>query len=125
MAKYSLGTATTKISPNVKRDELNLVPSKANSLKADMIKQLDTITNSLKNINTLMNKAVNKKVVRGSYATAFKGWAKKCKSQATAAAKRKNTLNAKYEEDVKNFTIKVLEDRISALEQKINKMTGE
>jgi len=122
MAKYSLGTATTKISSKVSKDTLYLNSSKANSIVSDMKTQFETISSSLSNINSLMNKAVNKKVVTGDYATAFKGWAKKAKSQATAATKRKSTLSSKYTEDTKNYTIKLLSDRISALESKIAKM---
>ncbi len=125
MAKYSLGTATTKIHANVKKDELNLEAAKANALQQDMIKQFEAISTALKNINLLMNKAVNKKVVRGTYASAFSGWAKKCKSQASSADKRRTALKTKYSEDVKNYTIKLLSDRLSALEQKIAKMSNE
>ena len=74
---------------------------------------------------TDLNKAVSKKVVKGSYADAFKGWGKKCKSQATAATQRKTTLSNKYNEDVKNFTIKLLSDRISRLESLIASMKSE
>lgn len=125
MAKYSLGTATTKMSPNVKKDELYLDASKANPLKQDMVKQFEIVATSLANINSLLTKAVNKKVVTGQYATSFKGWAKKCKTQSTNAKKRKSTLDSKYNEDVKNYTIKILGDRITALEAKIAKMSNE
>lgn len=125
MAKYSLGTATTKMSPNVKKDELYLDASKANPLKQDMVKQFEIVATSLANINSLLTKAVNKKVVTGQYAASFKGWAKKCKTQSTNAKKRKTTLDSKYNEDVKNYTIKILGDRITALEAKIAKMSNE
>jgi hypothetical protein len=123
MGKYSLGTATTKLNSNMSTDQLNLNTTKANPLEQDMEKQFDSIKSCLSNINTLLNKAVNKKVVKGSYATAFKGWARKCNSQATAAGNRKSALSTKYTEDVKNYTIKLLDSRIAALENKINSMS--
>jgi ribosomal protein S13 len=125
MAKYSLGTATTKIDAKMQKGEVYLDQAKATALKNDMVKQFENITASLNQIQTDLNKAVSKKVVKGSYADAFKGWGKKCKSQATAATKRKTTLSNKYNEDVKNFTIKLLSDRISRLESLISSMKSE
>ena len=125
MAKYSLGTATTKIDAKMQKGEVYLDASKATALKNDMVKQFENLTASLNQIQTDLNKAVSKKVVKGSYADAFKGWGKKCKSQATAATQRKTTLSNKYNEDVKNFTIKLLSDRISRLESLIASMKSE
>lgn len=122
MAKYSLGTAKTAMHANVKKDELYLDPDKANFLEAQMEQQFKAIATSLKNIQNLMNKAVSGKVVRGSYADAFRGWAKKCGSQSIAATNKANSLKAKYTEDIKNFTIKMLDARVSELEAKIAKM---
>lgn len=120
MGKYSLGKATTKINSKMSKDSLNLDESKATPLKNSMMKQFDTIQKSLTNINSYMNKAVSKKVVTGSYANAFKGWAKKCNSQSAAAKKRRTALNTKYSEDVRNYTVKLLDQRIAELEAKIN-----
>lgn len=119
MGKYSLGTATTKMNAKMSKDELNLNAKKANPLEKDMEKQFDGIKSSLTAINKLLNKAVSKKVVKGGYADAFKGWAKKANAQATAAGARKKRLAAKYTEDVKNYTIKLLDNRIAELEKKI------
>lgn len=119
MGKYSLGKATTKISSKMNKNELNLNQDKATPIKMSMMKQFDTIQKSLSNINSCLNKAVSKKVVKGNYATQFKGWAKKCNSQAAAAKKKRTNLNSKYNEDVKNYTIKLLDTRITELEAKI------
>ncbi len=125
MAKYSLGTATTKIKPTVNKGELYLDPDNATRYEQDMAKQFTAIKTSLTNINTLMTKAVQQKIVKGSYADAFKGWAKKSKSQATAAGNRLNTLTSKFEADTKDYTIKLLDQRITQLENLVNSMTNE
>lgn len=118
----NLGEAVTPISPNVKKDELYLDTVKATNIESDMVEQLKTVQNSLANINKLMKKAVSQKVVKGSYATAFKAWAKKSNSQAKNAGLSVQDLQAKFEADVKDYTIKVLSDRIAALEARINQM---
>lgn len=125
MAKYSLGTAKTKIDPKMNKGEVYLDESKATAIKDDMIKQFDNITASLNQIKADLNKAVSKKVVKGSYANAFTGWSKKCGTQASNATKRKTSLNSKYNEDVKNFAMKLLNDRIAKLESIIAKMSAE
>lgn len=122
MAKYSLGPATTQIQSTVSKDVLYLDPEKANALEADMITQLNGINKSLNQLHDLIVKAVNKKVVSGDYATAMTGWAKKCKSQATAAQTKINSLKAKFDADVKDYTIKLLSDRLSDLERRINEL---
>ena len=125
MGKYSLGKANITINSKMSKDELNLKSSKATPIKNDMVKQLETIKDSLNNIGNYMNTAAKKGVVKGSYAEAFKGWAKKSKEQSDAANKRKNSLSNKYNEDVKNYTIKLLSDRLSMLETKISQMSSE
>lgn len=125
MARYSLGTAKTKIDAKMSKGEVYLDENKATPIKEDMVKQFEVITKALNQIKTDLNKAVSKKVVKGSYAEAFKGWAKKCGSQASAATKRKTTLSTKYNEDVKNFAMRLLNDRITALEKIINQMKNE
>lgn len=125
MAKYSLGTAKTKIDAKMNKGEVYLDEDKATAIKNDMIKQFENITASLNQIKTDLNKAVSKKVVKGTYAAAFTGWGKKCGTQAAAATKRKTALNTKYNEDVKNFAMKLLSDRITQLENIIAKMQAE
>lgn len=120
--KYSLGIGAIAINSKMSKDSLNLKASKANPIKNDMVKQLNTIKTSLTNIGNYMNTAAKKGVVKGSYAEAFKGWAKKSKEQASAANRRKTTLSKKYDEDVKQYSIRVLESRISQLEESIKSM---
>lgn len=119
MAKYSLGTAKTKMGSKMRKGDVYLDKPRAESIKNDMIKQFDNITASLTQINADLNKAVAKKVVKGSYAEAFKGWSKKCKAQATASKQRRTTLSSKFGESVRLFSMKLLEDKIADLLRRV------
>lgn len=125
MAKYSLGTATTRIKSTVSKDELHLNSVKANPIEVDMEKQFDVIITSLENLHGYMTKAANKGVVTGDYANAFKGWGKKCKSQASSAKKWKSSLKARYDADTQAYTLKLFDERISELEARIAQMSAE
>lgn len=119
MGKYNLGKSTTSVSPLLSKTNLYVNESRANSIVKDINNQLDDMRNSLLNINIILNKSVKGKYVKGSRANSFKGWAKKCKSQADNSLKIKDKLNTKYEEDVRKYPIKLLDERIAELEKKI------
>ena len=121
-SRYDIGEEVTPISPNVKKDELYLDTVKAQALEADMITQLKTVQTSLTNINKNLKKAVSQGMVKGSYATSFKKWAKKSSSQAKNADKSAQDLQEKFDADVKEYTIKILSEKVAALEAKINQM---
>jgi len=120
MGKFNLGNPTTKISDNVNKNSLYLDEDKMDALVKDMEEQFNLLRDSLFNINTLLNKAVARKVVSGNSADIFKGWSRKCNSQAVAAENRKQMLLTKYNDDVKNYKISLLEKRIEALEEKLS-----
>ena len=119
MGKFNLGNSVTKISDNINRESLYLDFNRMQPIVVEMEKQFDEIRDSLFNINTLLNKAVARKMVRGKSVDIFKGWARKCNSQAASAENRKLSLLSKYNDDKKNYKIKQLEERIDALEKKL------
>ncbi len=92
---------------------------KLNSISKDMLEQLTVIETSLMNINNNLTKLINKKVFKGNKADTLKGLSKKAKSQASAAGKLKKSLIEDINADIQLYPIKVLDDRISALEKKI------
>ena len=92
---------------------------KLNSLSKDMQKQLDVIGTSLTNINCNLNKLINKNVFKGNKADTLKGISKKAKAQASAADKLKKSLINDIAADIQLYPLKVLDERISALEKKI------
>ena len=115
----SKSTMSTQVQSTVSKDVLYLDVEKATALTSDMVTHLKGINQSLSTLNTLLTKAVNKKVATGTYATVFKDWAKKCKTQATYAQSKKTALKSKFEADTKDYTIKLLSDRLAELEAKV------
>ena len=123
MGKYNLGKSITGIGPNIKRDNLFLNESRADSTMKSTLKVLDDINNSLQKINIILNRSVKIGAVKGNKANSFKAWARKCKSQANSTLKLKEKVSTKYNKDVKDYPIKLLDDRIAELEKKIAMMS--
>lgn len=123
MGKFNLGEATTLINENMSDVELYVDSTSARVLQDDIEKQLNSIQSSLNAINTLMNQAVAGGAVEGSYAEAFKGWAKKCSSQAVTAKEKEDAFKYKYSNDVKQYTMNLLDSRIAELENQIASIT--
>lgn len=124
MGKYNLGKATTKSLEKIVNEGLMVNENKANGLIIDINKQLDNINTSLHKINILLNRATTLGLVKGARATAFRGWAKKSKAQADNALRIKDKLNDKYLQDVREYPIKLLDDRIAELEKQIKELTN-
>ena len=119
MGKYNLGKVTEEVSSRIDKKNLYVNEKKAEPIVKDMEKQLTRIRTSLLKINLLLNESTSSKMVKGSRATVFKGWAKKAKSQATTAENLKVLLEASYKHDVDKYPIKMLDDRIAELEKRI------
>lgn len=122
MGKYNLGSATTKINKNMSKKEIYISTDDIADIQEDIKLQFDNIKSSLNTINLLMNTAVKNSLVSGSYAEAFKGWAKKCSSQAITALERKNSMLEKYSSDAKKYAMSLLDARIKELENQISIM---
>lgn len=120
MGKFSLGKADVVVSDLVDSKELDINCDYADNLTNDMIYQLDNISSSLNKINNYLNTAVTNKYISGTYVDIFNGWGNKCKTQATNAKKRKNSLKSCYSEDKKDLIIKSLYERLETLEEKVN-----
>lgn len=119
MGKYNLGEATTQLNINMSDSELYVDSAAARSLQDDIERQLECIQKSLNKINTLMNQAVAGEAVLGSYADAFKGWSNKCSSQSITAKEKLDSFKYKYSNDVKQYTMDLLDSRIAELENQI------
>lgn len=119
MGKYNLGKSTTKMGGKVTKDELYLNEAKTDPVIKNILKELDDISNSLQRININLNRSVKIGAVKGSKAVSFKAWARKSKEQANNALKLKEKLSTKYNKDVRDYPIKLLDDRIAELEKRI------
>ena len=115
-------TLGVPIQLTIKRDVLYLDPTNADMVINDMKTQFAKITTSLNNIDNLLDRAVKKKIVTGSYAKAFTKWSNKAKSQANAAQTRSKSLEKKYLADTQDYVMKMLSDRIVTLETRINEL---
>ena len=122
MGKYNLGKSNIVVQNKVNKEELFVNEVKADVIVKDINRQLDGISNSLHKINNILNRTVKIELVKGSKANTFKSWAKKAKSQSDNSIKLKEKFNSKYEQDVKDYPIKLLDERIAELERKIANM---
>ena len=124
MGKYSLGNSATKVGSKLTKDGLYLNEVKADPIINNILKELDDISNSLQKVSIILNRSVNIKAIKGNKANTFKSWAKKSKGQANNALKLKEKVSTKYNKDVKDYPIKLLDDRIAELEKKISMLSN-
>ena len=123
MGKYNLGKSTKEVQNKIVKDKLSINESKAKPLVKDIDKQLDNISDSLHKINNILNRSVSIGLIKGSKGNSFKSWAKKSKAQADNAIKLKTRLDESFETDVREYPIKLLDQRIAELEKKIESMS--
>ncbi len=119
MKKYDLGKSIVSLNNNMKLKGIYVNSTKADLIIKDMDKQFSAITKSLEKINTIMNKCVYKKTVKSEDGEAFLGWARVCEKESSNVSEIKKDFKYAYNDDVKNYTIKLLDDRIAALEKSI------
>ena len=119
MGKYNLGKSTTKMGTKLTKEDIYLNEVKADPIIKNILKELDGVSASLQNINILLNRSVKVAGIKGNKAITFKSWARKSKAQANNALKIKDKVTTKYNKDVKDYPIKLLDDRIAELEKKI------
>ena len=124
MGKYNLGKSTKEVQNKIVKDKLSINEAKAKTLVKDIDKQLDNISDSLHKINNILNRSVSIGLIKGSKGNSFKSWAKKSKGQADNAIKLKTRLDESFETDVREYPIKLLDQRIAELEKKIESMSN-
>lgn len=123
MGKYNLGKSTTKIQDKIIKEGIFINEVKADPIVKNILKELDDISTSLRKINITLNRSVNIGAIKGSKANTFKAWARKSKEQANNAEKLQEKITTKYNKDVKDYPIKLLDERIAELEKKIAMMS--
>lgn len=124
MGKYSLGSASTVVN-GVDKNNLYLNDNKAKKVVNDLYKQLDAMSASLINVHLLLNQCVACGMVKGVRVKTYKAWARKAKSQANAIDKLKESIHSRFEDDLRNYPLKLLDDRIAELERRIASMSQE
>lgn len=122
MGKFQLGGKVRVTTGSIQKDYLYVNESKVKKYQKEIDKQLDVISNSLLKSYSYLMEAVKDEKVKGKRKEAFKGWARKAKSQAAATKKLRDTLQDSYLEDAQEYPIRKLDSRIAELEKKIAKM---
>ena len=122
MGKYSLGKSNSSINEQITKDNLFIDEKRCSKLVNSIDKNLELIEQSMLNIEGLLNKSLSMGVVTSSRNKIFKSWSRKCKSQANSANKLREKITDSYGEDVRYYPIKLLEDKITALEDKIARL---
>lgn len=123
MGKFNLGKSTTKVQEKITKEELYLNEVRADSIIKNILKELDNINTSLQQINITLNRTAKIGAVKGNKASTFKAWARKSKEQGNNAIKLKDKITVKYNKDVRDYPVKLLDDRIAELEKKIAMMS--
>ena len=116
---------SSKLGKNMKKNNLVVNQKNASPLINDMIKQMSVIEDSLNQINNILNKAVYKKVVDGKDIDTFINVGTKCTSTAGSFNKLSTNTEIKFNDSLKKFQIKELNERISNLEDKISLLYNE
>lgn len=119
MKRYNLGKPTVTLNNNMKLKNVYVNSTKADLIIKDIEKQIDVIAKTLNKIDTIMNKCVYKKTVKSEDCEAFLGWSRVCEKEAYNIIEIKKDFKYAYNDDVKNYTIKLLDERIAALEKSI------
>lgn len=124
MGKYNLGKSTTKMGEKIVKEGIFINEVKSDPIIKNIIKELDDISVSLQKINIILNRSVNIGIIKGNKANTFKAWARKSKEQANNSLKLQEKVITKYNKDVKDYPIKLLDERIAELEKKIAMMSN-
>lgn len=90
----------------------------ADKIVSSITKELGNVSKSLSSIGGILNKLQYKKLVKGNLGST----AKKCTSQGQYAENSVSTIENSYNNDLKDYAIDLLNQRISALEEQISKM---
>ncbi len=122
MKKINIEKVSVELHKNMNKRTLSLDTKKADASKKNIIKQLDTISKSLNQLDSILNRMAMKRSFTDDYNGFAILCAKKCTSQAQAAKSLSINLDAKYNDDQKSILIQDLDDRISFLEKKLSKL---
>ena len=125
MGKYSLGNTSIDVSDNISKSQLFVDDKHADKLVSDIENELSIINKSFMKVQLLINQSVNMGAVSGKRGSAFKAWARKAKSQANSIDKLKASLSEKFNDDLRNYPLKLLDDRIAELERRIASLSNE
>ena len=123
MEKNECGLVIKKIEKKVDKSEVYINEKKAKSIISDISEQLDIIEISLNSISDIISKSIELGVASKSKSEAFKELKKKVKFQANATSKLNQLLSKDYNEDLRNYPLKLLNDRIAEIEKRLAELS--
>ena len=113
---------STDLDKKMTKKDLYVDVKKADKLIENIINQSNIIEKGLNKIVNVLNKMVYKKSVKNEDRTKVIAITKKYNNQVQRIKKTIDTISTKYNVDRSDFAIKLLNDRISFLEQKIEEL---
>ena len=124
MSKFDIDKQSNTVM-NINKNHLFINSDKMKTIDKNMENDLEKMRGSLIQINILLNKIVKYDSIKGKRKEIFKGWAKVSKSQVLASEKLKLNLNEKYKDDLQKYILKLLDERISDIERRINLLSNQ
>ena len=122
MKKTDIEKGNTILHKNMDKKNLSLDTKRADSLKKNIIKQLNIIQKTFDDLEPVLNRLAMKRMFSDDCNSLSMQCAKKCSSQAQAARSLASNLDSKYIDDQKSVLIQDLDDRISSLEERLSHM---
>ena len=121
MEKKNYGVIVNKITKYVDKNELYLDDKKLDSVIKNIIEQFEIIEESLNSISIILGRSVD--VVGKNRLDVVKDLKRRTKSQADSVRKLSESLSTKYDEDARNYPLKLLNDRIAEIEKKLAELS--
>ena len=124
MKKLVIEKENVELHKSMNKKKLYLNHKKAESCKKDALKQLDILSKTLNDLESILNKLSLKKAFGDEYNNFAVQCSKKCAAQAQAARSLKENFEFKYNDDQKSILIQELDERISEIEKRLESIKG-
>ncbi len=111
------------LNKNIKKKDLYVDSNNMDILIDDIVMQLEIIENNFRDIASILNKAIYKKIFNGSDVEKVLNLSKDFLTNGNNNLKISNNLQIKYNSNIKDYQLKKLNERIDMLERKIDIIT--
>ena len=119
MKKVSFGKPTATVSSNMNRKKIYVDSLHADSIKKNIMKQLNVLSKSDEMMGNLLNKMSYKNMFMDDVHSTVLQCSKKYHSLSGEATSIANEFEYQYNDDIKTCLIESLDERISYLENKL------
>ena len=111
------------LNKNIKKKDLYVDSNNMDILIDDIVMQLEIIENNFRDIASILNKAIYKKIFNGSDVEKVLNLSKDFLTNGNNNLKISNNLQIKYNSNIKDYQLKKLNERSDMLERKIDIIT--